>query len=331
MQNTEYGIVEVIEITADLADELISIAINNFGCSGAQNQEIWEEELNQLEQFPSELLTMSGEFTEEQCDFVNNYFFSGKNQKIQFFFEGSELEIRTNAAKFLEYIDTEFGIKSELKIFENEEWRDSYKQYFIDAKIDDELVVLPDWNIQNSDYDNYTKKLFLIPGMGFGTGGHETTRICLSFLNSTFGDRRNLNVLDLGCGSGILGNFCEKYLNSTVDYVDVDEDALKNCKENRELNQLPDPGMIFLRKEFHPNKNYDLVIANILKPVLEMEASIILEHLKENGQVILSGILLDQYEELLNFYKNKFQIEFEYDLLSQNNWVGLRLFNIKEK
>ena len=157
------------------------------------------------------------------------------------------------------------------ELLENQDWRDSYKKYFTHAKIDDDLVILPDWNANNDEFKTFSKKILINPGMGFGTGEHETTRLCLKFLNKMAVTRYRF---DLGCGSGVLGNFCELYLAARVDYVDVDNDALDNCIQNIELNKLTSRNNVKNRSEFKPQSSYDLVIANILKPVLEEESRI---------------------------------------------------------
>lgn len=328
MKNSHFGYVEVTDIPSAIEFELTNIAISEFGCSGSQNAEIWTEELDNTQNIPAEILTMSGEFTEDQSDIVNELFFNSEKQTIKFFFEGELETITSNTARFVKFLQEELNLLGKINIEKNEDWRDSYRQFFTHAQVDSSLVVLPDWNRDNPDFEGFSKKLLLNPGMGFGTGGHETTRLCLQFLNKIEFSDEQVHILDLGCGSGVLGNYCEKYLSATVDYVDVDSDALRNCNENRTINGLSRNAKVVLRKDFNPNE-YNLVIANILKPVLEMEMDLILNCLKPGGRVLLSGLLENQYEDLISFYKEKGKNKFSYELLKEGEWVALLIENIK--
>ena len=325
MKNSHYGVVKIENLDSVLGDELTVIAINEFGCSGSQNNEIIVNDIENTSIIPDEILTMSGEFTEDQSDLVNNLFFSDGPQDFIFFFEGDLQIINKNANLFIEFIKENLNIDATLEILENQEWRDTYKAFFTHAIVDDALVVLPDWNASNKDFNSFQRKLLINPGMGFGTGGHETTRLCLKFLNQL----ENVpKVLDLGCGSGVLGNFCELYLSSKVDYVDVDEDALQNCLQNIELNKLSSHQNVYLRSKYEINYKYDLVIANILKPVLELESDLIYNSLSSSGMILFSGLLKDQYIDLINFYEKKFQVNFKYDVFEENGWVAVLITEI---
>jgi len=326
MKNSHYGVVELNDIASELVDELVPLAMQEFGCSGSQNQEVNIDNTLNIDGIPEEILTMSGEFTEDQSRFVDQHFFSNVQKVVYFFFEGEVVDITSKANLFIEFIKNELNISAKLVIHKNVEWRDSYKEFFSHAEINDDLVVIPEWNLNNPEFEKYPKKLLIIPGMGFGTGGHETTRLCLKFLNKM---QKVDRVLDLGCGSGVLGNYCELYLDSKVDYVDVDQDALDNCNDNRKLNNLDKYGQIYLRNEYDLETKYDLVIANILKPVLELESDLIFNAISNHGQIIFSGLLATQYEDLLNFYRNKFKCDFSYEVLQENDWVALFVYNFK--
>ena len=173
-----------LETLSEIEFELTKVAIEDFGCSGSQNAEVWTEELENTQNIPAEILTMSGEFTDEQSEMVNEIFFNSDTQALKFFFEGEREVITSNTSTFVKFLQDELNLLGKVTIEKNEDWRDSYRQFFSHAKIDSSLVVLPDWNKDNPDFDNFSKKLLLNPGMGFGTGGHETTRLCLQFKQS---------------------------------------------------------------------------------------------------------------------------------------------------
>ena len=134
----------------------------------------------------------------------------------------------------------------------------------------------------------------------------------------------NFNCLDLGCGSGILGIYLEKYKNCFCDYVDVDPDALDNCKENILLNDLPARENIFLRNKFR-GKEYDVVIANILLPVLKIESDLIKTSLKKDSILVMSGILNSQLEELTSYYRDKNIISEVLSVSRKNDWCAVAM------
>ena len=320
MKHSHYGIVRVVNIDSKLGDELTVIAMEEFGCTGAQNDEVSISRIDSNLEVPEEILTMSGEFTQGQSEIVDKIFFSNELQNVTFFFEGEITKIERNSQLFKNFIKDELSLQGTFELLENQEWRDSYKKYFTHAEIDKDLVVIPDWNAGNQEFDSYSKKLLINPGMGFGTGGHETTKLCLKILNQM---ESVGSVLDLGCGSGILGNYCELFLGATVDYVDVDEDALENCMQNIKLNKLNSLKNVYKRDDYTFAHNYELVIANILKPVLESESDLIFRALSANGKILFSGLLKSQYADLLNFYQEKFNVSFSYKILEDNGWIAM--------
>jgi len=142
--------------------------------------------------------------------------------------------------------------------------------------------------------------------MGFGTGDHATTFLCLRHMEdliqagSTF-----KSCLDFGCGSGILGIAAIKRSGAEVDFCDIDKNALNNCLQNLLLNfkerDLSGSGLIS-RDKFEKEKKYELVFANILEGILIQEKDIILGSLAQTGSLIISGILNNQVDSIINTY-----------------------------
>ena len=112
--------------------------------------------------------------------------------------------------------------------------------------------------------------------------------------------------------------------NCFCDYVDVDPDALDNCKENILLNDLPVRQNIFLRNKFKV-KEYDVVIANILLPVLKLESDLIQKCLKKDSVLIMSGILNSQVEELTSYYLDKKIISEVLSVSRKNDWCSVAM------
>ena len=155
----------------------------------------------------------------------------------------------------------------------------------------------------------------LDPGLAFGTGTHETTAMCLEWLDGL--DLRDAAVLDFGCGSGILGIAALKLGAASVDAIDNDLQAITATRQNAARNAVGDDlragNDIPVRTGF-----YDVVVANILANTLIDHASVIAESLQPGGKLALSGILDHQAENVQAAFRDR--IEFE-PTRSLDNWV----------
>ncbi len=169
------------------------------------------------------------------------------------------------------------------------------------------------WNEPNPDFTN----IVIDPALAFGTGHHPTTASALQAI-SRYVQPNNL-LIDVGCGSGILGIAAVK-LGAYVDACDTDPISVENSIQNATLNELSFSN-IWEGSVSLANNTYDIVVANIVADVLTFIAKDLKNVLKENGILILSGII-DKYEQkVLSFYK-------EFDILeriSQEEWVTLLL------
>lgn len=217
------------------------------------------------------------------------------SNKIVFYF--SDLE---NAKKFESFVQenqvSHLEIEEHLEQDWNAKWRESYQP----IRISDELEVVPSWEQASCD-----KSLFIYPGMGFGTGNHETTFLCLKAFAEAAATIRPVNCLDFGCGSGILGLATYLYFPSIhVDFYDIDQAALDNTVQNVELNKFENKSYNLLlpgQRNLLLNK-YDIVFANILKNVLEYEVDYLAHSVEKGGLLILSGLLNGQQDDILKLY-----------------------------
>lgn len=140
----------------------------------------------------------------------------------------------------------------------------------------------------------------LDPGLAFGTGTHETTALCLQWLDTHPPDM--LDVLDFGSGSGILGIAALKLGARQVMAVDIDPQALTAGKQNAEQNEVSERFKTCYPEQLG-NGSYDLIMANILSgPLIEL-ADTLIGHCKTGGRVVLSGILEEQHQEVLARYQ----------------------------
>ena len=187
--------------------------------------------------------------------------------------------------------------------------------------ITDDLVIVPAWE----DYDKKgdEKIITLDSGMAFGTGTHETTKMCVSFIKDIVSEDTK-KVLDIGCGSGILSIAASRYGAKDILAVDIDELAVKIAKENVFLNDLDDSIKVI---EGDLTKNvegkFDLIIANIVADIIKELIPEIRTYLKDNGKFIISGIIKEREEEVYNFAKEHgFNIE---KVSSNGGWSAMLL------
>ncbi len=177
----------------------------------------------------------------------------------------------------------------------NSDWVKAYQQSITPLKIS-KFYIHPTWDEENPDFINIT----IDPALAFGTGHHPTTASSLEAVSDFV--KTGDSVLDVGCGSGILGIGAIK-LGAKVDACDTDIVSIENSLENARLNSV-EFNRIWEGSCEKNDKRYDVVIANIVADVLTFIAKDLKNSLKKDGILVLSGIL-DKYEnKVLNFYKD---------------------------
>lgn len=182
-------------------------------------------------------------------------------------------------------------------------WLEDYKQDWHPLKFGNNLWICPSWKTVP---DKNAIIVELDPGMAFGTGTHATTALCLEWLEANCKDINQL--IDYGCGSGILAIAAVKLGAKQVIAVDNDPQALQASVENAKRNQIAATTLLALLPEQVEAPQADVLIANILaKPLLEL-AEKFSTLLKPGGHLVLSGILQEQTEQVLQAYAPWFQM-----------------------
>ena len=186
---------------------------------------------------------------------------------------------------------------------EDVDWVNNWKKYFHQFYIDD-ILVIPSWeNVEPKDQDKMI--IHIDPGTAFGTGMHETTQLCIRQLKKYVTE--DTEILDVGCGSGILGMLALKFGAKHSVGTDLDPCAIDATHENMEVNGIRKDqyevmiGNIIDNKEVQDKvgyEKYDIVVANILADVLIPLTPVILHQLKAGGIYITSGII-DVKEEVV--------------------------------
>lgn len=191
---------------------------------------------------------------------------------------------------------------------EDVDWVNNWKQYFHQFYIDD-ILVIPSWeNVEAKDSDKMV--IHIDPGTAFGTGMHETTQLCIRQLKKYVTE--DTEILDVGCGSGILGMLALKFGAKHSVGTDLDPCAIDATYENMDNNGISRDqyevmiGNIIDDKEVQDKvgyEKYDIVVANILADVLVPLTPVILNQMKKGGIYITSGIIDDKEETVVNAVK----------------------------
>lgn len=195
-----------------------------------------------------------------------------------------------------------------------EDWLNNWKKYFRPIKIGKKLLIRPSW------YENYNTDervvLNIDPGAAFGTGTHETTRLCLTMIEKYI--NKNSTVLDVGCGSGILSVASLLLGAKNAVGVDIDEMAVKTSRENARINGVSEKMQVV-----HGNLTekvsgkYDIIAANIVADIIIPLSKNIKNYMNADSVYIMSGIIDSRADDVKHAIEPLFNIIEE---LSENGW-----------
>lgn len=219
----------------------------------------------------------------------------------------------------------DIGIQvGEIEVIEikKEDWSEVWKRFFDIQHLGEKIVIRPSWLEYDEKDDDVV--IDIDPGMSFGTGKHATTTFCLKMLERLTSKHQGESVLDAGSGSGILSIGAYKLGYTPVYAFDIDEESIVIAEENIEKNGI-EPGEIVctasdLAKYSPWIAQFDIVIANILFPVLLLNKAKLKSLVKPGGHLILAGILTTEYDKLKTAF-----IELGFDECyneTEKEWTG---------
>jgi ribosomal protein L11 methyltransferase len=296
-----------LETTTEAVD-LVSDMLSGLGIAGIEikdNVPITEEERKQM--FIDILPKL-----EEDDGSATVYFYINTEMDA----EDMLLKVREGLRKLSEFVTIGSGTIVVTET-EDKDWINNWKQFFKPFRVDDTIVIKPTWEKleKSSDQDLIIE---IDPGTSFGTGAHETTRLCIAALKEYCSP--DSVILDAGSGSGILSILAKKLGAREVLGIDIDPHATDSAVENAAVNHLPvrqgelcfvtgniieDDG---IRTRIGKEK-FDVVVANILADIIIPLSGVIGENLKQGGIFISSGII-DMKENVVSeaLVKNHFKI-----------------------
>lgn len=197
----------------------------------------------------------------------------------------------------------------------DENWERKWMDQFHAMRFGQQLYICPSWEKVE---DPNAVIVELDPGLAFGTGTHPTTRLCLEWLADH--PPVGLDVIDYGCGSGILAIAALKLGAKSVVGVDHDLQALTATAENATRNRITSEKLKIAVPEEKLNTKFDLILANILANPLCTLSSTFAELIKPDGKIILSGILKEQQDLIIAAYESWFEI---IEIKAQDEWLRI--------
>jgi ribosomal protein L11 methyltransferase len=228
-------------------------------------------------------------------------------------------EIKLGMVEYIKQIIPEFSTRDiQIKRIADQDWNKNWKIHFQQIRIGNNIIVVPPWEKYHGQAGQIV--ITINPQMAFGTGHHESTQLVAMEIEKLL--KPGMSVLDIGTGTGILAIISNMLGAEKVIGIDNDPIALKNAINNARINQVRENIHFYVAQlEDLKPEQFDLVLANLNLNVLLSLRELLKEFIKENGKIILSGLLkIDETKMVLAYQDSGFQ------LVSKNGkkeWLSL--------
>lgn len=278
--------------TTTTAEDIVSSILSDLGIEGVEIEDKVPLTQKEKEQMFVDILPET--IPDDGTAFINFYLEEGEDK------DAVLAKVLEELAGMREFVDLGPCTIEESQT-EYVDWVNNWKQYFHQFYVDD-ILIIPSWE-QVKPEDEGKMIIHIDPGTAFGTGMHETTQLCIRQIKKYVTD--TTRILDVGCGSGILGMLALKFGAAYAVGTDLDPCAIDATHENMKENGVPKEqyevmiGNIIDDKAIQDQVGYacyDIVAANILADVLVMLTPVIVSQLKPGGIYITSGIIDDKEE-----------------------------------
>ncbi|SMC37731.1 ribosomal protein L11 methyltransferase [Desulfocicer vacuolatum DSM 3385] len=224
--------------------------------------------------------------------------------------------------KSTELLSSGVTVNITTQLVDQEEWADSWKEFFFVTRITDKIVIKPQWREFEAGDDDLI--IHIDPGMAFGTGTHPTTAMCIAMIEETL--KPGQTFLDVGTGSGILMIAAALLGVSAMAGIDTDEVAVQVAGDNLEKNKV-DPQIYHLAQttlDQYPDKGmgpFDVVVANIIAEIILEIITDIKQWIKPGGTAILSGIITEKKDSIVaKLLENEFTVT---EVREEGEWVAI--------
>lgn len=213
-----------------------------------------------------------------------------------------------------ELLSADIMASRRLEPLEDKDWSRVWMDDYHPMQFGKNVWIVPSWcDAPKPDAVN----ILLDPGLAFGTGTHPTTSLCLQWLDGQ--SLTDKQVLDYGCGSGILAIAAAKLGAANITAIDIDPQALQATRDNAERNNVTDLISTHLPMDL-PDAGYDMLLANILAGPLAELADMLCAALRPGGSLVLSGILAEQADHVATAYRRHCDIS---EPVQQGDWIRL--------